>query len=185
NIVDPDDKGSGKHYWGVVDDRLKAAGVTRNQVQVIWIKQADPGPTEGFPKCAEKLEKELTKIVQILPGRYPNIKLVYLSPRTYAGYATSPLNPEPYAYESGFSIKWLIEKQIKGDPALSYDASKGAAKAPWLSWGPYLWANGSTKNGDGLSFEEKDFSDRDGTHESASGQEKVGQALLKFFKNDS
>src|SRR5207244_4063030 len=52
-IKDPEDKGSGTRYWEVVDQRLKAAGVTREQVQVAWIKQADAGPTTGFPKYAE------------------------------------------------------------------------------------------------------------------------------------
>src|SRR5207237_1804365 len=111
-------------------------------------------------------------------------KLVYLSSRTYGGYAKSPLNPEPYAYESAFSVKWLIEQQIKGDPSLNFDAKKGAVKAPWLSWGPYLWANGSTKRSDGFSYDESDFA-ADGTHLSASGIEKVGRLMLQFFRSDS
>ena len=183
-IQDADDGRRGTQYWKTVDERLKSAGVTRAQVQVIWIKQADAGPTQGFPGYARKLEEELTRIVQLLPGRFPNVKLVYLSSRTYGGYARTLLNPEPYAYESGFSVKWLIEKQIEGDTALNYDAKKGAVKAPWLSWGPYLWANGKTKRADGFSYEENDFGS-DGTHQSASGQEKVGRLLLQFFKTDS
>jgi hypothetical protein len=184
-IQDPDDNGTGAKYWGHVDDLLKMAGVTRDQVQVVWIKEADAGPTQGFPTYAQTLEGELEKAVQILPARFPNVKLVYLSSRTYAGWATTALNPEPYAYESGFSVKWLIEKQIKGDAALNYDAAKGAVKAPWLSWGPYLWANGTTRRADGFSYEEGDFSSKDGTHESEAGLTKVGKELLKFFKTDT
>jgi hypothetical protein len=183
-IQNPDDMGSGAEYWTVVDRRLKEAGVTRAQVQAIWIKQADAGPTEGFPKYAQTLQAELTRVVQIFPERFPNARLVYLSGRTFGGYAKTRLNPEPYAYESGFSVKWLIEEQIKGDKSLNFDSSKGAVKAPWLSWGPYLWANGSTKRADGFSWDEKDFTG-DGTHESPSGQEKVGKLLLDFFKTDS
>jgi hypothetical protein len=184
-IQDPNDNGSGKRYWDTVDERLKMAGVTRAQVQVIWIKQADAGPNQGFPGYAKTLQAELTRIVQLFPERFPNAKLVYLSSRTYGGYAKTPLNPEPYAYESGFSVKWLIEQQINGDPALNFDPKKGAVKAPWLSWGPYLWANGSVKRADGFSYEESDFTANDGTHQSPSGQEKVGKLLLQFFKTDS
>src|SRR5207244_1879019 len=133
-IQDPDDGRSGSRYWTTVDERLKAAGVTRAQVQAIWIKQADAGPTQGFPKYAQTLQGELTKIVQLLPERFPNAKLVYLSSRTYGGYAKSALNPEPYAFESGFSVKWLIEQQLKGEAALNHDPVKGAVQAPWLSW---------------------------------------------------
>jgi hypothetical protein len=183
-MKDPDDGASGTQYWTVVDQRLKEAGTTREQVQAVWIKQADAGPRQGFPGYAKTLHQELAQIVQVLAKRFPNLKLVYLSSRTYGGYAKTPLNPEPYAYESGFSVKWLIEQQLKGDPALNFDPAKGAVRAPWLSWGPYLWANGSTKRADGFAYEEADFA-ADGTHESPSGQRKVGGLLLQFFKTDS
>ncbi len=181
-IKDPDDKGSGTKYWEVVDQRLKAAGVTREQVQIAWIKQADAGPTQGFPKYAQTLRDELRQIVRAMQIRFPNLKMVYLSSRTYGGYAKTGLNPEPYAYESGFSVKWLIEEQLKGDKELNFDPKKGAVNAPWLSWGPYLWANGTAKNADGLAYEESDFTANDGTHPSPAGQKKVAEHMLKFFK---
>lgn len=182
-IQDPDDKGRGSQFWNTVDDRLKAAGVTRSQVQAVWIKQADAGPSGGFPKYAQTLQGELAKIVRVVHDRFPNAKLAYLSGRTYGGFATMGLNPEPYAYESGFAVKWLIEQQLKGDPELNYDPAKGAAKSPWLAWGPYLWANGETKRADGFTYSRSDFVD-DGTHQSPTGQEKVGKLLLDFFRSD-
>src|SRR5262249_27172484 len=115
-IRDANDNGRGTKYWTTVDQRLKAAGVTRAQVQAAWIKQADAGPTQGFPRYAQTLWAELSQIVRLMHGRFPNLKLVYLSNRTYGGYARTPLNPEPYAYESGFAVKWLIEQQLKGEP---------------------------------------------------------------------
>lgn len=171
-------------YWTVVDQRLKTAGATREQVQVAWIKQADAGPSSGFPKYAQTLRDELRQIVQLMHERFPNLKMIYLSSRTYGGYATTRLNPEPYAYESGFSVKWLIEEQIKGEKELNFDPKKGAVKSPWLGWGPYLWANGTTKNPDGLFYEQSDFGN-DGTHPSQSGQRKVAGQLLAFFKTDT
>jgi hypothetical protein len=183
-ITNPDDGGSGQKYWSTIDEILQKSGVTPKQVQVVWMKQAEPGPSQGFPKYAQKLQRDMATIVRILPDRFPQVKLCYLSPRTYGGYAKSPLNPEPYAYESGFSVKWLIEQQLRGDAELNFDPAKGAVKAPWLSWGANLWANGTKPNSAGLAFEEADFA-ADGTHESPSGQKKVGQQLLNFFKADS
>ncbi|MBM3979732.1 MAG: hypothetical protein FJ304_05520 [Planctomycetes bacterium] len=182
-IKDPDDKGTGTKYWEVVDQRLKAQNVTREQVQVAWIKQADAGPRDGFPKYAQTLRDELRQIVRAMKARFPNLQMVYLSSRTYGGYATTGLNPEPYAFESGFSVKWLIEEQLKGDKELNFDPKKGDVKAPWLSWGPYLWANGTTKNADGLAYEQSDFAN-DGTHPSPAGQRKVAEHMLKFFKSE-
>ena len=183
-IQNPEDGASGTQYWSVVDDRLKQGGVTRAQVQAAWIKQADAGPAQGFPGYARTLQAELARIVTLLPGRFPNLKLVYLSSRTYGGYATTRLNPEPYAYESGFAVKWLIEQQLKGEPSLNCDPAKGPIRAPWLSWGPYLWANGERRRADGFSYTRADFV-QDGTHQSRSGQQKVGELLLRFFKTDS
>ena len=184
-IQDPEDQRTGIRYWNTVDERLRTEGVSREQVQVIWIKQADAGPTSGFPAYARTLEGELQKIVQILPKRFPNVKLCYLSSRTYGGYATTRLNPEPYAFESGFSVKWLIERQIQGDRELNFDKSKGEVRAPWLSWGAYLWTNGNQPRADSVRFEKSDFTDNDGTHQSSSGQDKVGGLLLDFFQKDS
>jgi hypothetical protein len=190
-IQDPDDGGRGTEYWKTVDERLRAAGVTRAQVQVVWIKETNPAPHEGnFPKYIRALESELTRIVQVLPRRFPNVKLTYLSSRTYGGWAKAapgrsvPGNSEPYSYETGFAVKWLIERQLKADPALNYNPAKGAVKAPWLSWGPYLWANGERKRKDGFRFEPSDFRENDRMHHSPQGQKKTGAELLRFFKTD-
>jgi hypothetical protein len=183
-IKDPSSKGGGEQFWTTVDKRLKDAGVTRAQVQVVWIKEADARPTDEFPKHVKTLQAELAAIVQLLQTRFPNVQLVYLSSRIYGGYATTTLNPEPFAYESGFAVKWLIEQQLKGDASLNCDPGQGKVAAPWLSWGPYLWANGTAKRADGLIYEESDFGN-DGTHPSSSGRDKVANQLLTFFKNDS
>jgi hypothetical protein len=184
-IIQSAESAQGAKYWAIVDKRLEDAKLARAQVQVIWIKEADAGPSEGFPKYAKKLEEELVRIVQIVPKRFPNAKLVYLSSRTYGGYATTKLNPEPYAYESGFSVKWLIERQIKGEADLNFDAKKGDVKAPWLSWGPYLWANGSTKRAaDGFHYDRDDFAG-DGTHHTPAGSEKIGRLMVRFFESDT
>jgi hypothetical protein len=191
-VQDPNDKARGSMYWSRLDEQLKAAGVTRSQVQVVWIKETNPGPhAGGFPKYIKDLQSEITRIVQVLPRRFPNVKLVYLSSRTYGGWAMAPPgraggpgNSEPYSYETAFAVKWLIEQQLKGDPELNYEAGKGTVKAPWLSWGPYLWANGTGKRKDGISFQPTDFRDNDRMHHSPQGQAKMGNELLRFFKTD-
>lgn len=178
------EEGRGQQYWTTVDRRLEAAGATRAQVQAVWIKQADAGPSSGFPAYAQTLQAELTRIVQLLPGRFPNCRMAYLSSRTYGGFATTPLNPEPYAFESGYSVKWLIERQIRGEADLNFDPDRGPVKSPWLSWGPYLWANGATPRTDGFRYAASDFAP-DGTHHAAEGERKVSRLLLDFFTTDA
>lgn len=171
-------------YWANVDNKLANSGLTPAQVQFIWLKEALMGPTGNFLQHAQLLQSYLTDIIHIIHDRYPNVKIVYLASRTYAGYSDTPLNPEPYAYESAFSVKWLIEAQINGDPTLNYDSNLGPVTAPWLSWGPYLWADGLAPRNDGLSWLCSDFEQADGVHPSADGEAKVAYRLLTFFHTD-
>jgi lysophospholipase L1-like esterase len=151
---------------------------------VVWIKQADAQPTKGFPTEAQTLESELATIVQRVKQVYPNVRIAYLSSRIYGGYATTILNPEPYAYEGAFSVRWLIQSQISGDAGLNYNAELGTVKSPLLLWGPYLWADGLKPRSDGLIWQLSDFSTSDGTHPSQSGDLKVANMLLDFFKTN-
>jgi hypothetical protein len=180
------------NYDRVRDIDLGRAGLTEAQVQVAWVKVANPQPRRSLPAAdadTYMLVQQMGNIVRALKSRYPNLRLVFLSSRIYAGYASSALNPEPYAYESGFAVKWLIDAQIRqmrnggrvvdalaGD--LSYDSV-----APWIGWSAYLWADGLSPRSDGLIWERRDL-DSDGTHPSRSGEEKVGRLLLEFFKSD-
>ena len=155
------------------------------QVQAIWIKEANYGPRAPFPAYPRELQSDLLRIVQIFPRRFPNAKLAYLSSRSYSfGDTVTSINPEPFAYESAFGVKWLIEDQLKHDPALNFDPTKGPVKSPWLSWGPYWWSNGRSKRSAGApGLERTDFA-MDGTHLSAAGQRKTGLLLLEFFRTD-
>ena len=167
--------------WSTVDQRLAAAGMTPRQVAVAWIKLANANPTQPFPAHTQLLRDHILAAVRNLKARYPNTRLAYLSSRIYAGYATTTLNPEPYAYESGFAVRDAIASQING--ALNFDSSRGPVEAPWLAWGPYLWADGLTPRGDGLTWACSDLA-ADGTHPSNTGRQKVANQLLSFVKSD-
>jgi hypothetical protein len=185
NVVSRPGSPMGTRFWETVDQRLRTAGVSLDQVQVVWIKEADPAPTGTKLEHVVTLESELQKIVQLLKQRFPNLTLCYLSSRIYGGYASTGLNPEPFAYEEGFAVKWLIEKQINGERDLNFDPARGAIKAPWLAWGPYLWADGQTPRSDGLTYDRADLRPDDGTHPSIRGRQKVAMQLLDFLKHDA
>lgn len=172
--------------WEVMMQRLDRAGVSPQQVQVAWIKQArrNPNSIGEFPEHAEELKGHLAVIINRLKERFPNLRLIYLSSRIYAGYASTPLNPEPYAYEYAFTIRRLIRDQMKGVASLNHDPQQGDLKAPLLLWGPYLWADGvKGRRSDDLVWLREDFAG-DGTHPSTSGREKVARQLLRFMKTD-
>jgi len=175
-------------YDRIRDELLKPAGLAEDQVEVIWLKNADPRPSVALPapdSDAYVYERELGEADRAARARYPNLKLMFISSRIYAGYAAVPLNPEPYAYEYGFSVKWAIQSQIeqersgKVDPiAGDLDYKKGAA--PWIAWGPYLWADGTVARSDGLTWNPSEFQ-ADGTHPNKECVDKVAKMLLDFF----
>lgn len=170
-------------YWDHVLTKLQAAGVTPNQVQAVWLKEADKNPTAPFPAHADTLRDELETIVNILNDMFPNLRQCTVSSRIYAGYTLGTLNPEPFAYESGFSVKWLIEDQIEGKQSLNFHPSAGSVEAPWLGWAAYTWADGLVPRSDGLVWKCDDFVD-DGVHPSQQGSTKVADMLVQDWAND-
>lgn len=168
--------------WGHVADRLRHEHLTPLQVQAAWVKLTRTGGGK-FPDQARGLQSDLAVVVHHLHTHYPNLKLVYLSSRTRGYTYWYGLSPEPLAFETGFSVKWLIEAQIAGDPDLNYDPARGPVAAPWLAWGPYLWADGVNPRSDGLTWTLDDV-ERDCTHPSDSGVAKVVDMLLRFFQTD-
>ncbi|MBI4718373.1 MAG: DNRLRE domain-containing protein [Planctomycetes bacterium] len=169
-------------YWQAVSDRLAVLGLTSAQVQAVWLKEANSSPPNDFPGHALQLKADLRTIVQSLYGKFPNLRLCYLSSRIYGGYAGAW---EPQAYETGFSVKWLIEDQIGGaDPGLNYDAQAGPVEAPLLLWGPYLWADGVVPRSDGLTWQHPDL-ESDGVHPAPSGEQKAADLLSTFFASEA
>jgi len=207
-------------YDRVLQDVLTPLGVTQEQVQVVWLNEADSTPgvdgcgasgnvpcqplcNDSAPGCSDtvtttealRYEAEAGDILRAAKTRWPNLKLAFISSRIYAGYATIDLNPEPYAYEYGFSAKWLIEAQVIQARNGFVDPTGGdlgftSGVAPWIAWGPYTWANGAIPRSDGLIWcdgqpsapckGEVDYQ-KDGTHPNPVGAGKVATMMMNFF----
>ena len=162
--------------WMEADRRLAAAKISPNQVQVVWIKLANITPGGDLNDHGRKLYSDTRTVIDNARQRYPNLRIAYLGSRIYGGYANSPLNPEPYAYEGAYVVRWLIQDQIKGQPDL--------AGAPLLLWGPYFWGDGIVpRKSDALVWQRQDVLE-DGIHPSDSGRRKVADMLLTFFTTD-
>jgi hypothetical protein len=151
-----------------------------------------------------------------LQPRYPNLHQVFITSRIYGGYAKNAqpgyggetagcLSPEPFAYEEGFAVQRLIVAQIKQTNNISssdlYSGIVDYNNAPWIDWGPYLWASGNVPRSDllywcnnngGLCASVRDtrYGDLlkpnqywgDFTHPSTKGAEKVANELVKFIQ---
>ena len=164
-----------------IDKRLVAAGVTRSQVQAVWFKLPDRLANQPFPDAWLTHAEQTRKVLRNLKMLYPNVKLVFLTSRIYGGYSTNSNHVEPDAYQHGFAYKWVIESQIDGTGNLNADPALGPVIAPWVGWGPYLWADGLIPRSDGLTWACSDFRS-DGVHPAPSGADKIATRLLDFFK---
>lgn len=168
--------------WQTAANILKSANVSPNQVQVAWVKLANKGPRGDLQEHGRKLEKDTLAVIENAKSKFPNLRVIYLSSRIYGGYSAGALNPEPYAYEGAFAVRWLILDHMKkvGGKGPTGDGLGSVA----LLWGPYLWADGMTpRASDQLIYTREDLAG-DGTHPSEQGRRKVAEQLLNFFKSD-
>ena len=177
------------NYERIKTELLEPAGVSEKQVQAAWVQMMTEEPAPPLPSQwsdAYRLKGDIAASLRALKIRYPNLQVAYLSSRVYAGYDTVTDKPEPYAYESVLSVRWVILGQLTlmrtgflWDTRIStLDYEKGIA--PWAAWGPYLWANGTMPRSDGLTWERDDFS-ADGGALSDAGARKAATMLLDFL----
>ncbi len=169
NWADPTAK-----VWNDSVARIQGDGLSPAQVQVVWMKM---GSRLGeLPASqADRIEQErqwLRSTIANAAAVFPNLKRIYISARTYAGYEDSVNHAEPQTgYDNGLAVRALVADAVAVDTAI------------WTAWGPYLWADGLTPRSDGLTWECRDFED-DGVHPSASGEQKVADQLLEFFSSE-
>lgn len=173
---------------------IQKAGVTDLQVQVILYKNALEFPTQSLTtttKCSATsvvdacaYEHDVGETARFARTVFPNVKEMFLHSRIYGGYASpGTLNPEPFAFEYGFSTKWLIEAQINQIRTGQIDPTAGDLSytvAPWLAWGPYFWTSGPAKRSDGLSWLPDEYI-QDLTHPGNLGTLQVSTQMIQFY----
>jgi hypothetical protein len=176
-------------YGRVIDDLLVPAGVSAAQVQAVWLQQMNENPWTPLPiQYADSflVKASIANALRALKTVFPNLQVAYLSSPEYGGYDTTKFLGEPFAYEDGFSARWVILGQIefihKGemwDPRIA-NLSYEQGMAPWVTWGPYLWANATNPRSDGLVWLRSDY-EADGATLSEAGARKSAGMLIKFL----
>lgn len=181
------------NYERIENTVLAPAGVTEQQVQGAWIQMIDAftdRPSLPPPHSdAYMIKRYIAAVVRAMKSRYPNLQIVYISSRVYGGYSSGGFHPEPHAYESGLSVRWIVVGQVEtmrvAHIGPHWDSTMGDLNyakdvVPWLTWGPYLWANGAEPRSDGLTWEREDF-EFDGAMLSERGAAKGARLLLDFL----
>lgn len=160
--------------WARAMDSL--GNLDADQVQVLWFKTDDlKDKSSIFPDSPELLEEKLIKVLKVFKEKFPNLKQVYGSGRSYTGFAFNSNSPEPSGYYTGWAWKWLVEKQTAG----LIDN-----KLPWVSDEIYLWTDGDHLRVDGYQVLKSDFVSGE-VHFTSSGYEKVAEYVLEKFSTMS
>jgi hypothetical protein len=143
--------------WDRGTQALASVGKTEAEVDVVIYGNAWSGPSSlPFPDHATNMLNSITGTMGTIADKYPNTQLILVTNRHYALSSTSK-HPEPWAYEEGFSWKWLIENRI------DCTANCGTHIA-WLAdeWIP-SWAS------------HPEYYAADGLHLAGAGQQESGQ----------
>jgi hypothetical protein len=170
---------------------LEPAGISERQVQVAWLQMSKDHPFVDITcACADdyNLKIDMGITLRALKARYPNLQTAYLSSRPFAGYSADAWNTEPFAYDTAIMMRIMIWDQLEQvrTGTVFNDSRVGQinytkGQAPWIAWGPYMWANGETPRSDGLTWLPEDY---DGPLLSEKGASKAAGLLFDFFMSD-
>lgn len=125
---------SASHFvWDRGVQMLTQQGLNESQVDIVIYHNTFGGESRPFPEwvLAENgLRASLQITMDIIAERYPNTKLILVTSRYHAFYAPpDSKSPEPWAYESAWAYKYLIEDRIN----CAVDCG------PPVAWFAYLW----------------------------------------------
>ncbi|MEZ4700745.1 MAG: hypothetical protein R2834_10480 [Rhodothermales bacterium] len=166
--------------WSKCKDNIEKK-YSLDQVKVIWAKNADQFTADGITLPSPDadyydLTNNIGALAQKIGDEFPSVQAIFNTSRIYGGYVVEEkqgARGEPISYEGGFATNAAIERWKNGE----------LPGAPWMGWGPYLWANGLTPNGSGIFWDKTDFQGANGEnqHPSEQGATKVADALHDFF----
>ena len=183
--------------WSRCNHILASKGLSPAQVQVILWHDANSlgatvslkpttncsilsGPSTSTPDACNYIY-HAAKVMRFAKTWYPHTQQIFLNSSGYNGYVSGH---EPFSYENGFAVKWLIKAQIdqiaSGHIVNRIAGDLSYAKAPWMAWGDYMWASDSTPRSDGLTWLPSDYLS-DLIHPSQAGVLKSTNLMMDYY----
>lgn len=174
------------NYWKQADKMMDSMGLSNLQVQIAWLETENTASADSsFPGGPRSLVSDVRVLLQMMKVKYPNLKVCYLSARTYAGWVSGGTGrglEYPRDYYNGWAMKWVIDSAIYRANGFEYLGS--TPEIPMPVYSTYNWTNGEQLRLDGFSVDcDTDFGG-DGLHLSIAGENKIGEQLFRFFNTD-
>lgn len=109
--------------WADCRLRVAAAGLTLDQVKVVWAKDAnqltDHGRTLPDPEADyHDLVENISALSERVGREFPSVQAVFHSSRIYGGYvaeARQAARGEPISYEGGLAVNEAIRRWKRGE----------------------------------------------------------------------
>lgn len=163
-----------------IGQKIPQAGLRPEQIRVVWHKAADMFTTEAsgaaFPPYPDPnsdyfhFYANLTMFAARLHEKLPSVQAVYVTSRSYGGFAAKESRGEPHSYEEGLALnQWLKDHPL--------------VDGVWYGWGAYIWAPDCATgavNASGVCYERGDYRD-DGIHPEQGARDKISQMLHERF----
>lgn len=166
--------------WNGCERKIQQAGLHPDQIRVVWHKAANMFTTDAngtalppYPDSNSDyfhFYENLTTFAARLHEKLPSVQAVYVTSRSYGGFASKDSRGEPHSYEEGLALnQWLKDHPV--------------VDGVWYGWGPYIWAPDCAAgmvNGSGVCYEREDFR-ADGIHPEQGARDKISQMLHARF----
>jgi len=163
-----------------VQRKIPEAGLRPDQIRVIWHKAANMFPLDDrgavLPPYPDpradyfRFHENLSTFAARVSDKFPSMQAVYVTSRSYGGFASVPERGEPLSYEEGLALNlWL-----KDFPTLN---------GVWFGWGPYIWApdcSTGVTNASGVCYVREDYQ-ADGVHPAQGALDKISWLMHAWF----
>lgn len=180
-------------YWTQTHTTISGSGISESSIQIAILESnlfSELINTDTFVNYTNYLVDQLILVCQRILIEYPNIKIIYFGSTTSTKYVLPNFSKfnEPWSYYLSWAIKFLIKKQINGDPSLEINGPN--KKSPLLTWMKPQWTDGTDPNSVGLIWNSTDVfpvypgAVENGIHPSVIGAQKIANQWLNFFQTD-
>lgn len=154
--------------WTAASSDLSAVGLVPADIRVAWVMLVTGSAANPNVVTVAQFET----LLALLRTKWPNVKQLLISTYPYGGYHTilgSALDPQ--LWQAGVYARTFIQNHMDD------------TTPPWIGWGPYLWAYGTTARSDGLTWLSTDYSAGDGIHLSdPAGRTKASDLMEAFLQ---
>lgn len=171
------------HWFWTGDENIQGSlasreiryGVNRNQVQIIFLKQAESQVgkfIKPFPDFIPDVKALYQAVIENCLMYFPNTYIIFLIGRSYSGYDQKGLNPDLRGY--GGAIAWgtnfVVQELLNDD--INF---RNPEIWPPLVATPDIWCNGDIVSANGLAMVRSDYSEKDGIHPAKSTEGLAGK----------